>query len=770
MRQIQHLRLLILKRGIIKVSKDRYSRLNIENSSRRINAGFTFQNSREDKLIRNEYVHGSVKQRKTRKGATKKVGNRRRYEETNEFGDIGNGVAHILFTLLTFIYFEVLFHLFMFKTLGEFIGYPILFALPVGLVVLILTSVFSTTANKVIMWVILGVAELVYITEIVFMSIFKIPLLFTDMGAGNLQVVVYWKETLITIGKCLPIIIMFIMPLIIYGILLKLGMVMNRKSIMLTFGYGVFTVMFAILSLLAVNMSDKESNNIYDNYHDMYDTAAAVENYGIFTTLRLNAAKLIGGDSNEIDVDDLVIGTPAPIITMAPDTGDGSGENNSDVIDTSPNMMNIDFVKLAQEEDDKTIKKLNQYFASLMPTMKNEYTGMFEGYNLIYITGEAFSPYAVDKELTPTLYKLTHGGFMFTNYYVPHTGESTCGGEFMNCTGLLTNPNRPRGVYTFYQIKENYMPFSMGNQFKRIGINPIAYHNNSLSYYDRYITLPNLGYKFKAANAGSIKDSEAKEQGLLFHMDHPSQWPQSDLEMMTYTGGEYISDKQFHAYYMTISGHMLYTFSGNSMASKNKELVEGLPYSENCKAYIACNIELDRALEELMRQLEEKGVLDKTVICLSSDHYPYGLTNEEISELAGHDIEENFELYKNNLILYNSAMEPVTIDKPCSSIDIIPTLSNLFGFTYDSRLLPGKDILSDSEGLVIMMNNRSFITDELMYNASTKKVTDLEGNSIDVSNDKIKELKDMVNLKIAMNQLLIENDYYDIIRDHLKFD
>jgi phosphoglycerol transferase MdoB-like AlkP superfamily enzyme len=206
------------------------------------------------------------------------------------------------------------------------------------------------------------------------------------------------------------------------------------------------------------------------------------------------------------------------------------------------------------------------------------------------------------------------------------------------------------------------------------------------------------------------------------------------------------------------------------MANKNKELVADLPYSENCKAYIACNIELDRALEELMRQLEEAGVLDKTVICLSSDHYPYGLTNEEISELAGHDIEENFELYKNNLILYNSAMEPVTIDKPCSSIDIIPTLSNLFGFKYDSRLLPGKDILSNSEGLVIMMNNRSFITDELMYNASTKKVTDLEGNEIEVSSDKIQEYKDMVNLKIAMNQLLIENDYYNEIKDHLKFD
>ncbi len=753
------------------MSKNEFSKLNIENSSRRINAGFTFQGNKDDRYIKNEYVYSSGRL-KNPKGS-KRRNYKRQYEDNESFGIISDAVAQVLFTLLTFIYMEVVFHLFIFKSLGDFIGYPILFALPVGFVVLILTSVFPRLANKTVMWVILGITELIYIAETVFMYMFKVPLLFTDMGAGNLQAAVYWKEVMITIGKCIPIIIMYVMPLVIYAILLKLGMTMNRKSVMLTFSYGVFGIMFAVISVFAINLSDRESNNIYDNYHDMYDTASATSNYGVFTTLRLNASKLFANDGEEIDVDDLVIGTPAPIVTMKPEDnleGDTQGDGeNAPVIDTSPNMMNIDFVALAEKEDDEELKKLNQYFASLMPSRKNEYTGMFEGYNLIYITAEAFSPYCVDEKLTPTLYKLTHGGFVFNNYYVPHTGESTCGGEFMNCAGLLTNPNRPRGVYTFYQIKENYMPFSMGNQFNRLGVESKAYHNNSLTYYDRNITLPNLGYKFKAGNGGSMDDDKAMEQGLLFHMDHPKQWPQSDLEMMKFTGTEYISDKQFHAYYMTVSGHMLYTFSGNSMASKNKDLVKDLPYSENCKAYIACNIELDRALEDLMRQLEAKGVLDKTVICLSSDHYPYGLTNEEISELAGKKIETNFELYKNNLILYNSAMEPVVIDKPCYSVDIIPTLSNLFGLTYDSRLLPGTDILSDSEGLVIMMNNRSFITDEIMYNASNKTVTDLEGNKIEMDGDKLKELRNKINLKIAMNQLLIENDYYETIKEYLKF-
>lgn len=685
-------------------------------------------------------------------------------------------IINIIFCILTFVYFELLFHIAIFKSVGEFIGYPIIFAIPVGYVILIITSIFKEKVNKIIMWVVLGITELVYLTETIYMYMFKSPILISDIGAGNLQAVAYWRETLITLGKCIPVIILFAVPLIVYGILLKKKIRMKKKGMAVILSYAIYGVIFSIISIITINISDKESNNIYDNYYEMTDTISAIENYGVFTALRLSATGVLDKGAKEVDVDDLVIGTPAPIITMPPtkapisDGDDGNSEiiEPKPTLDTSPNMMNIDFVKLAENEDDKVIKKLNQYFASIMPSRKNEYTGMFEGYNLIYITAEAFSPYCIDENLTPTLYKLANNGFVFNNYYVPHTGESTCGGEFMNCSGLLPNPGRPRGVYTFYQTKDNYMPFTMGNQFNRLGMQSMAYHNNSLSYYDRYLTIKNLGYVFKAANAGSVDNAE--EQGLIFHMDHPKQWPQSDYEMMKYTGGEYISDSQFHAYYMTVSGHMLYTFSGNSMASKNKDLVKDLPYSESCKAYIACNIELDRALEDLMKQLEEKGVLDKTVICMSADHYPYGLTNEEISELAGHKIEENFELYKNCLVLYNSAMEKVVIDKPCSSIDIIPTLSNLFGFKYDSRLLPGTDILSDSPALVMLMHNRSFITDDIMYNASNKKTTNLEGKEISVSSDEIKEIRNKVDLKIAMNQLLIENDYYDKIRDYIVFE
>lgn len=753
----------IITRGNDFVSRrNEFSGLSVNKSQRRVNAGFTFQDTRKDRFIPEGSIGRSGKRNKRKK---KKNGN-------PPFSVALSVISQMIFILLTFIYMEIAFHIFTFRSLGKFIIYPITFAIPVGFIVLVLTGLFKSKVNKIIMWVILGLTMLIFVAETIYMYVFKVPLLVTEMGAGNLQVLDYWKEILTSFFKCMPAIILYAVPLVIYGILLKMGMRFVRKPIGVTFVFLIMALCFAFLPVVLVNLSNKDENIIYENYHDMYDNTSALADYGVFTTLRLNTMKLIRNDSGEVDLDDLDIGTPAPTFTLGPkkeETGDPDDPSSEPVIDTSPNAMDIDFVKLAENESDEYIKKLDQYFASLTPTRKNKYTGMFKGYNLIYLTAEAFSPYCVDEKLTPTLYKLTHSGFVFSNYYVPVTGESTCGGEFMNICGLLTNPNRPRGVFTMQQTIGNYMPLTMGAQFRRLGVNTLAYHNNSYTYYKRNETIPVMGYTFKAGNGGSIDDAKAKAEGHLFELEHPKYWPQSDLEMMIGSGKEYITaDKQFHAYYMTVSGHMLYTFTGNRMAAKNKDLVADLPYSDNCKAYIACNIELDRALENLLKQLEEAGVLDKTVICLSADHYPYGLTNEEIEEIVGGPVEENFELYRNYLLLYNSAMETVVVDKPCSSIDIIPTLSNLFGFTYDSRLLPGQDILSDSEGLVIMTSNRSFITDKVMYNSKTKKCYDLQGKEIEVDSDYINEMKKKINLKFTMNQLLIEHDYYRTLKKYFE--
>lgn len=725
-------------------------------------------------------------------------------KKKKSFSSLKNIFSQIALCVCSVIYMELVYHIFTFHSFGTFIYYPLLFSVPVGFFFLTLISIFPARVNKVLMWVLLSFIYIIYLAETIYSHIFKTPLLFTDIGAGNLQVVLYYRELLIAIGECLPAIILLALPLVAYGILLKLGMHMKRQKWFMSVSHAVAALLFFVVAIISINLSDREKSAIYENYHDLFDAPSAMENYGVLTTLRLNLQELILPGKQDIDLDSIVIepttetladgevlvyedgGIVADSIeqndaadseTILSGTVNDTDTSGSDsvtetapVIDHSPNIIDIRFGELAANETNEAIQKLHQYFASQPATRKNEYTGMFEGYNLIYITAEAFSPYCVDEELTPTLYKLVNNGFVCRNYYVPPTGESTCGGEFMNCTGLYINPNRPRGVYSFVQTAEMYLPFTMAHQFERQGITSYAYHNNNLTYYSRHLTIPNLGYEFKAPNAGTMSEQEALDNGLLFEMEHPNQWPQSDLEMIQATLPEYLTQEEpFHAYYMTVSGHMYYSFSGNYMSYKNRDAVSDLPYSSACRAYIACNIELDKALEYLIEHLDEAGVLDKTVICMSADHYPYGLTNEELNELAGYELEEDFEIYKSNLILWNSAMEsPVYIDKPCCSVDIIPTLSNLFGFPYDSRLLPGKDILSDSPGLVVMLANRSYITDDYMYNSATRDITDLDGNEIEIASEEITAMRQKINLQFTMNQLLIENDYYSYIREYIE--
>jgi phosphoglycerol transferase MdoB-like AlkP superfamily enzyme len=298
----------------------------------------------------------------------------------------------------------------------------------------------------------------------------------------------------------------------------------------------------------------------------------------------------------------------------------------------------------------------------------------------------------------------------------------------------------------------------MGRQLlKHRANNVYAYHNHTTSYYHRDISHPHMGYVYKGVGNG-LEDKITKC------------WPESDLEMIEATADEYISKNRFHAYYMTVSGHLEYSFTGNSMAKKNKSAVEHLENSEAVKAYYACNIELDKAMEALLTKLEAAGVADKTLIVIAADHYPYGLEDKEnenkyhyFDELAGHSIETNFELYKSALIMYSPSMKQgVDVDKVCSSIDIIPTLSNLFGFEYDSRLLMGRDIFSNSSPLVVF-SNRSFITDKGKYNSVTRTFTPNPDVALENEEKYISDMKNEVNNMFVASSGILDNDYYGIV-------
>ena len=508
---------------------------------------------------------------------------------------------------------------------------------------------------------------------------------------------------------------------------------------------AVFAVCQAVGSALCYTGEDRA------DYTYNYVTDYAVPRFGLAATIRLEAQYAIFGlpDAPVIQVDEPVPDEPV-------------------VYDY--NKMELDFTATSDLVGGSTLENMHNYFSSKTASQQNEYTGMFKGKNLIQITAEAFSPYVISKELTPTLYKLTHEGFVFTNYYQPGWGQSTTGGEFAHMTGII--PTWVNGNLSFYASHQDYMPFALGNQFRALGYTTVAYHNNSYTYYNRHLTHPNLGYDYYG-------------QGNGLTLTVPG-WPYSDLEMMELTAPAYIEDyvntgKPFHAYYMSVSGHANWGW-GNAMSAKNREAaVAAYPNaSQPVQGYIAANLELEYALTYLLEQLEAAGIADDTVICMTADHYPYALVTDEVDyyqELSGkQDSELDISRYKNTWLLWSGSMESsVTVNTPCSSIDILPTVSNLFGLEFDSRLMSGHDVFAQNYNasqastcmpLVILPTNRgySWITAAGTYDAKTRTFTPNPG--ITVADDYVKTVSSLIDAKYSYARQLIQYDYAGVVLHH----
>ena len=662
-----------------------------------------------------------------------------------------------------FLYLEIVYHFSGFGFVGCMPVYVLMQIITWSGLWALLIGILKGIWKKIVFYAVIWISIVWAGAQTVYLHIFKQPLLWEGIFRGGQDALTnYWREALEGILQVLPFLLLLILPGIAIGLFLKIKKRKLPQFQMLQVLRTLLVVCIGLVGqVVTMEIGKAAEADYYESYTDFYDPLSVAENMGFLPMLQRDThlsllqgfdglwEKLTAGSLDEQEETQALEGSEASEASSDSDAAEqnsgegtetdaGAGAENgaetqtlaSEEIPEEPeepafHELAIDFDKLRGLADNDKKQWLADYIQGQACTASNEYTGQFAGYNLIYLTAEGFSPYAVREDLTPTLYRLVNTGFVFENFYAPLWQTSTSDGEYINCTGMI-----PDGQFSMRKSGSNEMPYTLAKFFAKEGVSPLAYHNNSLSYYDRYVTHPNMGYDFKGCRLGSLGEEWSSK---VFLMENPDAWPSSDLDMMQGTLPEYIGSERFHVYYMTISGHMNYNFSGNAMSAKNKEAVAGLEMSENARAYIACNIELDKALEYLLQQLEAAGKLENTVICMSADHYPYGMTTEQYEELAGKALSQGMDLYRNNLVLWNSQMEaePVYVKKVCGPMDIVPTLLNLFGFTYDSRMYAGRDILAeDVEGLVIF-NDRSFVTDSVIYNKKGKQtiwITDENGN------------------------------------------
>lgn len=624
----------------------------------------------------------------------------------------------VIIVFLEFAFIFVMNHSFN----GEILINVFLHTAIVSSVLSIISNVFKEKINFYIVLIILFILGILFSTQCVFFNSFKTYFALSNLGLSD-QLTSFFGETIKCILKNTLYIIIFMLPFILYIILNK-KISLKRNKLYNYISYGILTFIFLCAFLLHMNLTKGKINSTYDLYHNVNEVSLNIEKLGVL-------------NSYELDFYRLLFGFDAKIVNV---NIEENIEDKEDVVSYTPNTLDIDFNKYTSNND---IIKINQYMMSDAGSMKNEYTGMFEGYNLIYITAESFSELGVSKELTPTLYKMINTGFVFDNYYTPNV-LSTIGGEFQSLTGLYPDSS----ILPKWRSGTNYFPYGLATVFSDLGYDTFAYHNNSYVFQDRNLYLKSQGFNnFLACYNGIEKRMNC------------NLWPQSDDEMMKVTLPDYInSESPFLAYYMTVSGHFEYSFSDNCMSEKHQALVKDLNLSEEAKAYIATQIELDRSLQTLIDSLEKAGKLDKTVFVLLADHYPYELSMNAVNSLSSYQRDDVVEVNHNALIIWNSELEEVHIEKACMSSDVLPTVYNLFGIDYDSRLFTGRDILSTSSGIAIFRNH-SWVTDYGTYFANTGK---FEAKK-EVSEDYVKSINDLVNNRLNISKLIVDTNYYDYL-------
>ncbi len=679
------------------------------------------------------------------------------------------GYASLFILPAYMVWLELVLHIFM----GNEIKYApiyILHGIMYGCIFTFIAKLFPKKVGLIISKVLAALTGLVFCIEFVAKNILQdyYPASMIKTGADN-HLTDYIGAIVAFLLRKFYVIILFLAPVILAIIFIKKPLKCRIKKRGVAIISLVAAILFFFLGKLFIaipfkgNMTPKELYNMDGQYNDQ------VEQLGLINMLRLDIKHMIWPAESHIDVPD----DPTPVDPVDP---------TPDQSKYKPNKINVDFAAIQKDSSSSNVKNLAQYFSTVQPTRQNEYTGMFKGYNVVFFTVEGFSGYAIDPVLTPTLYKITHEGFVFNNFYTALHFTSTSNGECQNLLSLYPKNGFPITMSRTGDLKTNAY-FSLAQQLKREGYVNWGYHNN-IDMYNRAASHSNLGYNWRYIhyNGSYSKYNDCMDyEGSGGENKGKLRWMQRDTYMVEHTWDDYInSDKPFNVYYMTITGHTPYTYTSWAFGKSGSnwiedERVKALKYTDKTKAYIMAAMEMDKAAEMLINKLQEVGKLDKTVIVVVPDHIPY-FDVDSLEEITGKkfgsskDFEAinerniDFEVYHSALAIWSpSIKETKQIDKVCCQVDILPTLSNLLGLEYDSRMLAGTDILSSSEGLVVFSSN-CWKSDKGFYNSFTKKFTLNEGITMSESAQEtyVNYMTKVAKNRREITNMIVESNFYNV--------
>lgn len=400
------------------------------------------------------------------------------------------------------------------------------------------------------------------------------------------------------------------------------------------------------------------------------------------------------------------------------------------------------YAKTIEFQPELTIEQqISQIFDMNTKPESSEFTGIFEGKNLLLIQAESLNNFAIDEILTPTLYRLKTLGIFVEGYNSPLLIGSTSDSEFMTNTSLLPANN---GKITSNEYYNNYFPVTLANTFNNSGYYSMATHNNYGIYYNRSVMMPKLGYEFYDAIGINAHDNVEDS----YVIDH--------IKWIMYEREHYFS------YWITFTSHQPYGKDTlNEQQLKYLELVEKrFPnIKEEEKVYLAKVMDLDRGLKQLLIDYKNSNVIEDLVIMIYGDHFPKGIFDNkdeyrELCEMRGIKFESCF---RTPLLIWNNDQYAQVFNKVSSTLDISPTIYDLFNLDYDYRWTLGKSIFDPSYDGFLFDEYSIIFTDNFTYDSSRDSVV----HNWTKSEQMFRLEASNLLYKLNLGYKIVENDYFN---------
>lgn len=340
-------------------------------------------------------------------------------------------------------------------------------------------------------------------------------------------------------------------------------------------------------------------------------------------------------------------------------------------------------------------QKLDEYFAQkeATPHDSNEMTGIYEGKNVMYIMLESIDTWMLTEEYMPNLFALQQNGINFANHYTPlYISAGTFNTEFVGNTSIIPPAS---GIDTKVYMTNSF-PYSIANCFNAAGYTSNSFHGSLGHIYNREIIHENLGYTKYHSWQDMNMESLMMDSQLT-----------NAFSLMT-------ASEPFFSFVITYSGHGPYDASMGQISAPHLELAKEKVAANPIQASeddlseytyaIAHAMETDAFIGNLIEELTEAELLEDTVLIFFTDHYGKYMTNHNLlMEIKG--VSNKDMLCQTPFFIYHVNTEPQTVETLSSTMDILPTVANMFALDVNYAYFTGVDVFSTSDNYVIFPGN-----------------------------------------------------------------